>query len=405
MKGHPKLLAAQLAHRLFQVVRDCNASDPQADPLLSLAEAVRRLRERFPEYRRFQEQALSKRVKATLADKFDVALVKEQYFMRSDVVRDQPAEPDSPSPSLAPPSANLVNRTMLPYARDEPDPRKKKRTEPPPAPAPAPAPPAPPASAPSGEAGKFEWTRPAARYAQLGGVEAAVKELRELVEFPLKHGAVFGELGVQPSKGVLLGGAPGTGKTALALAAGGEAGVPFFRVAGPELLGGLAGESEANIRGLFRAAAETAPALLFIDEIDCLGGGGRRDGAARDLERRVVAQLAACLDALNPPEALAQGKVVVLLAATAHPDALDPSLRATGRFDRELTLPVPSQTQREAILRAVTAKMRLAADVHLEAVAQLAPGFVGGDLVALAKEAAMAAIRRRYTGFFAQRPQ
>jgi ribosome biogenesis ATPase len=260
------------------------------------------------------------------------------------------------------------------------------------------------------------------RYADLGGMEEVLHEVRELVERPLRHPEVYAWLGVEPPRGVLLHGPPGCGKTALAHAVANECGVPFLRVAAPELVSGMSGESEARVRALFAEAAAAAPCIVFIDEIDAIAP--KRETAQREMERRIVAQLLTCLDDLSalaaPPArgaadagaapadaeaaeaaaaeaaAAAAGRHVVVLGATNRPDALDPALRRAGRFDREIALGVPSEAARARILAVLARRLRLDAGLDLAAVARRTPGFVGADLAALMKEAAALAVARAF---------
>lgn len=229
--------------------------------------------------------------------------------------------------------------------------------------------------------------RPSERLEDLGGVDALLADLRQLIVQPLAHPEVFAHLGVQPPTGVLLHGPPGTGKTKLAHAIAGSTGVPFFKVAATEIVSGMSGESEAKIRQLFQAAIEVAPSLLFMDEVDAITP--RRDSAGREMERRIVAQLLTCMDEL-------QNTSVMVLGATNRPDALDPALRRAGRFDREIAMGIPDEKARAHILAKMTAGMRLSGSLDLPLLAKLTPGFVGADLSALTKEAALGAVSRGF---------
>ena len=260
----------------------------------------------------------------------------------------------------------------------------------------------------------------------LGGLEGPVATLQELVQRPLAHPEVYAWLGVAPPRGVLLHGPPGCGKTALGHAVAREAGVPFFYLSAPEVVGGLSGESEARLRQLFEAARREAPCIVFIDEVDALAP--RRESAQREMERRIVAQFLTCLDSLackpksksaemeggegdeggkeipalpTAEEAAAVSKDssghVVVLGATNRPDSLDPALRRAGRFDREVVLGVPGEEQRRAILEVVTRRLRCGKGLDLDAVARGTPGYVGADLEALAQEAAAGAAARIFS--------
>lgn len=249
-------------------------------------------------------------------------------------------------------------------------------------------------------------------YADLGGMDAVFGDVRELIEYPLKHPEVYGWLGVDPPRGVLLHGPPGCGKTALANAIANECGVPFLRVSAPEVVSGMSGESEAKIRQLFQEAAAIAPCIVFIDEIDAIAP--KRENAQREMERRIVAQMLTCLDDLSGLGAAAHdvttaaegsddgtgalvfppSKHVVVIGATNRPDSIDPALRRAGRFDREIAMGIPSEASREAILRVLSRRLRLSGDFDFKAVARRTPGFVGADLAALMKEAAALAVKR-----------
>lgn len=229
--------------------------------------------------------------------------------------------------------------------------------------------------------------RPEERLEDLGGVDAILADLRQLVVNPLSHPEVFTHLGVQPPTGVLLHGPPGSGKTKLAHAIAGTTGVSFFKVAATEIVSGMSGESEAKIRQLFQAAIAAAPSLLFLDEVDSITP--KRDSAGREMERRIVAQLLTCMDELK-------NTGVVVLGATNRPDALDPALRRAGRFDREIAMGIPDEKARAHILQKMTDGMRLAGDLDLALLARLTPGFVGADLSALTQEAALHAVSRAF---------
>jgi transitional endoplasmic reticulum ATPase len=225
-------------------------------------------------------------------------------------------------------------------------------------------------------------------YEDLGGLGKAVARLREMVELPIRRPDLFRHLGVEAPKGVLLSGPPGTGKTLLARAVAQECQASFFQISGPEIVGKHYGESEAQLREVFKAAAAKAPAIVFIDEIDAIAP--KREGLAgdRQVERRIVAQLLTLLDGLA-----SRGQVVVM-AATNLPDSLDPALRRPGRFDREIAIGVPDKAGRAEIIAIHTRGMPLAADVDRDHLAAVTHGYVGADLAALAREAAMAALRR-----------
>ncbi len=225
-------------------------------------------------------------------------------------------------------------------------------------------------------------------YEDIGGLGPQIRRIREMVEIPLRFPEVFRKLGIEPPKGILLFGPPGSGKTALARAVANESNIFFSSISGPEIIGKYYGESEARLRAVFEEAGRNAPAVLFIDEIDAIAPKREEMGGEKQVERRVVAQLLALMDGLE-----SRGKVIVM-AATNIPNALDPALRRPGRFDREIAIPVPNRQGRLEILQIHTRGMPLSDDVDLEALANRTHGFVGADLEALAKEAAMSALRR-----------
>ncbi|WP_421078185.1 CDC48 family AAA ATPase [Methanothermococcus sp. Ax23] len=223
-------------------------------------------------------------------------------------------------------------------------------------------------------------------YEDIGGLREEVKKIREMVELPMRYPELFDKLGIEPPKGVLLAGPPGTGKTLLAKAVANEAGANFYTINGPEIMSKYVGETEENLRKIFEEAEEESPSIIFIDEIDAIAP--KRDEASGEVERRMVAQLLTLMDGLE-----SRGQVVVI-AATNRPDALDPALRRPGRFDREITIGVPDRKGRKEILQIHTRNMPLAEDVDLEYLADVTHGFVGADLAALCKEAAMKTLRR-----------
>ena len=232
--------------------------------------------------------------------------------------------------------------------------------------------------------------RPRVTYDDLGGLRPAVQKIREMVELPMRHPELFEQIGVEAPKGVLLHGPPGTGKTLLARAVAGETNAHFTSVSGPEIMGRHYGESEERLREIFRQAEERAPSIVFIDEIDSIAP--KRDEVSGEVEKRIVSQLLTLMDGIK-----GRGKVVVI-AATNRPDSIDPALRRPGRLDREVEIGVPDRDGREQILAIHTAGMPLADGVDLGRVARAAHGFVGADLEALAKEAAMGALRRVLPG-------
>ncbi len=283
-------------------------------------------------------------------------------------------------------------------------------------------------------------------YEDIGGLKDVIQKIREMIELPLKHPEIFEKLGIEPPKGVLLYGPPGTGKTLLAKAVANEANAHFIAINGPEIMSKFYGESEERLREVFKEAEENAPSIIFIDEIDAIAP--KREEVSGEVEKRVVSQLLTLMDGLK-----SRGKVVVI-GATNRPDALDPALRRPGRFDREIEVGVPDKRGRKEILQIHTRGMpiepefdrekvisileelekneayrslaeravmkvknlksgeeigkvlreideRLYDEVKarlidglLEELAEVTHGFVGADLAALAREAAMAALRR-----------
>ncbi|MEJ7777216.1 MAG: CDC48 family AAA ATPase [Sphingomicrobium sp.] len=235
-------------------------------------------------------------------------------------------------------------------------------------------------------AGKPGERRADVTYDDLGGMRDTIDGLREMVELPLRHPELFQRLGVDPPKGVLLHGPPGTGKTRLARAVANESSAQFFHIAGPEIVGSAYGESERKLRELFEAAAAAAPSIIFIDEIDSIAP--KRGQVTGETEKRLVAQLLSLMDGIEPRQNL------VVIAATNRPEALDEALRRPGRFDREIVVGVPDEQGRREVLEIHTRGMPLASDVDIVELARRTYGFVGADLAALTREAAMEAVRR-----------
>jgi transitional endoplasmic reticulum ATPase len=223
-------------------------------------------------------------------------------------------------------------------------------------------------------------------YEDIGGMRNIIERVRELIELPLKYPELFRKLGIEPPKGVLLYGPPGCGKTLLAKAVANEIDAYFIAINGPEIMSKFYGESEARLREIFEEAKKHAPSVIFIDEIDAIAP--KRDEVVGEVERRVVAQLLALMDGLE-----SRGDVIVI-AATNRPHAIDPALRRPGRFDREIEIPLPDKQGRFEILQIHTRNMPLAKDVDLIKIAEITHGYTGADLAALAKEAALNALRR-----------
>jgi transitional endoplasmic reticulum ATPase len=223
-------------------------------------------------------------------------------------------------------------------------------------------------------------------YDDVGGMGDTIRQLREMVELPLRYPELFTRLGVDPPKGVLLHGPPGTGKTRLAKAVASESEATFFTINGPEIMGSAYGESEKKLREVFDEAGKAAPSIIFIDEIDSIAP--KRGQVSGEAEKRLVAQLLTLMDGLH-----ARANVVVI-AATNRPDAIDEALRRPGRFDREIVVGVPDEHGRREILGIHTRGMPLGEGVDLDELARTTHGFVGADLSALAREAAIEAVRR-----------
>jgi transitional endoplasmic reticulum ATPase len=223
-------------------------------------------------------------------------------------------------------------------------------------------------------------------YEDIGGLRDEIQKVREMIELPLRHPELFVRLGVEAPKGVLLHGPPGSGKTLLAKAVANESNANFFVIGGPEIMSKFYGESEERLREVFKEAQENAPSIIFIDEIDSIAP--KREEVTGEVEKRVVSQLLSLMDGMQ-----SRGKVVVI-GATNRVNALDPALRRPGRFDREIEIGVPGRDGRLEVLQIHTRGMPLDKDVNLEALANRTHGFVGADLEALCKEAAMRALRR-----------
>jgi transitional endoplasmic reticulum ATPase len=227
---------------------------------------------------------------------------------------------------------------------------------------------------------------PSITYEDIGGIRNEVTRVREMIELPLRHPELFRRLGVEAPKGVLLHGPPGTGKTLLAKAVANETNANFYTIGGPEIMSKFYGESEEKLRNIFEQAEKNAPSIIFIDEIDSIAP--KREEVSGEVERRIVSQLLSLMDGMS-----SRGKVVVI-GATNRVNAIDPALRRPGRFDREIEIGVPDRDGRLEILQIHTRGMPLDKDVNLEKLADISHGFVGADLQALSKEAAMRALRK-----------
>ncbi len=223
-------------------------------------------------------------------------------------------------------------------------------------------------------------------YEHVGGLDREIQRVREMVELPLRHPSLFKRLGIEPPKGVLLRGPPGCGKTLLARAVANESEAHFISINGPEIMSKFYGESEKKLRKLFIEAEEKSPSIIFIDEIDAIAP--KRETVTGEVERRVVAQLLALMDGLH-----GRGKVIVI-GATNRPNSLDPALRRPGRFDREIEIKVPNEKGRREVFQIHTRNMPLDKKISLKEFSQITHGFVGADIMAVCREAAMSALRR-----------
>ncbi|CAL1211783.1 ATPase associated with various cellular activities (AAA) family protein [Candida parapsilosis] len=240
---------------------------------------------------------------------------------------------------------------------------------------------------------KFNHTPPEITFTNLGGLDNVTTQLLEIIGLPILHPEIYTSTGVEPPRGVLLYGPPGCGKTTIANALAGELKVPFINISAPSIVSGMSGESEKKLRELFEEAKSVAPCLIFMDEIDAITP--KRDGGAqREMERRIVAQLLTLMDELTLDKT--DNKPVIVIGATNRPDSLDSALRRAGRFDREICLNVPNETQRESILRAMTKNIRLkdGENFGYRELSKLTPGYVGADLKSLVTAAGVAAIKR-----------
>lgn len=227
---------------------------------------------------------------------------------------------------------------------------------------------------------------PSVTYDDVGGLQGTIQKIREIVELPLRHPELFERLGIEPPKGVLLYGPPGTGKTLLAKAVANESDANFFHIGGPEVVSKFVGESEERIRKLFKEAEESAPSIIFIDEIDAIAP--KRGEVTGEVERRMVSQLLTLLDGLK-----SRGQVIVI-AATNRPESIDEALRRPGRFDREIEIGVPDRDGRKEILHIHTRNMPLDKDVNIKELAAVTHGYTGADLSSLTKEAALKSLRK-----------
>ena len=227
--------------------------------------------------------------------------------------------------------------------------------------------------------------KPRVTYEEIGGLKEQIKRLREIVELPLRHPEVIARLGIEPHSGILMYGSPGCGKTLIAKALAAESEANFYIINGPEIVNKYYGETEARLRDIFKEARDSAPSVIFIDEIDAIAP--KREEAFGDVEKRVVAQLLSLMDGMSE-----RGNVIVL-GATNRPESIDPALRRPGRFDREIEIGVPNVEGRLEILQIHTRGMPLAEEIDLRQLASELHGYTGADIKALCREAAMKALR------------
>ncbi|KAK7331618.1 hypothetical protein VNO80_28355 [Phaseolus coccineus] len=234
------------------------------------------------------------------------------------------------------------------------------------------------------------------RFKDLGGMKEVLEELKMEVIVPLFHPQLPKQLGVKPMAGILLHGPPGCGKTKLAHAIANETGLPFYQISATEVVSGVSGASEENIRELFAKAYRTAPSIVFIDEIDAIAS--KRENLQREMEKRIVTQLMTCMDQSNrllqPADNSESAGYVLVIGATNRPDAVDPALRRPGRFDREIIIGHPDESAREEILSVLTSNLRLEGLFDLQKIARATSGFVGADLAALVDKAGNLAMKR-----------
>jgi ribosome biogenesis ATPase len=233
--------------------------------------------------------------------------------------------------------------------------------------------------------------KPNIKMSELGGMDEIIQDLKETIGHPLNHYQIYKTLNVEPVQGILLCGPPGCGKTTLAYSIGGEFNIPFFRIAGPQLVTSLSGESENKIRKLFNKVVESAPSILFIDEIESIIG--RRENASKDMERRIVAQIMSCIDEISFSQ-LTKSAPVFIIGASSKPEFIDSSVRRSGRFDKEIHIGFPSLEARESMLKSMAKGKKISEEVDYKNLAKLTPGYLAADLQSLLRESGRNAIKR-----------
>jgi ribosome biogenesis ATPase len=233
--------------------------------------------------------------------------------------------------------------------------------------------------------------KPTISLAELGGMDEIIDDIKETIGNPLEYYRLYKSMNIEPVKGILLCGPPGCGKTTLAYAIGGEYNIPFYRITAPQIVSSLSGESESKIRKLFAKVVETAPSILFIDEIETILG--KRENASKDMERRIVAQIMSCIDDINYKEMKLENPVFII-GATSKPEFIDSSVRRSGRFDKEIHIGFPNQEMREKMLMSMCKDKKFSLEVDFVKIAHMTPGYLAADLQSLIREAGRAAIRR-----------
>jgi len=224
----------------------------------------------------------------------------------------------------------------------------------------------------------------------LGGMDEIVNDIKEIIGIPLSYYQLYKYMNIEPVKGILLCGPPGCGKTTIAHAIGGEYKIPFFKIAAPQIVSSLSGESESKIRKLFSVVESSAPSILFIDEIESILG--KRENASKDMERRIVATITTCIDELGMKSD--QKAPVFIIGATSKPEFIDSSVRRSGRFDKEIHIGFPNELMREKMLLTLAKNKILDKEVEFNKLAKLTPGYLAADLQSLLREAGRIAIKR-----------